>query len=310
METKNASGGPAEWVCKTCGIQLVAPVSACPSGQHSTNIPSNVVLAAQDEPYLMSRFERAKEPCDESQRLVLEYCEHLVGSHFSVSINMHPHTLLALFQDDRVRYVNLHDSRKAGSVIDYPPDAAAKRLGIDTLVFGIDGDKLNYGAVNLGGVGTFSYGAACVFLREEQILQSVSFLENNSFAYVSQSGSAVKLDVPHGVRALWGRAPILVLIKHLTTLLRSTAWTITEMAQLILFSEGDKKTDNYVEAQISFPITQKCIKRIVDPALDRKADPHTIEGRAALVSRNALTSFLESGIPGIEVEVLNSPNTH
>jgi hypothetical protein len=295
------------WTCRTCGVDLVSPMSACPIAQHTTNIPSNVVLAAQDEPDLMARLETLKEPCDKSQRQIIDDCESLIRSQFAVSINMHPHTLLELLQDERVRYVNLHDTRRAGAVIDYSPDAAAKRLGIDKLVFGDDGDKLNFGAVNLGGVGAFSYGAACVFLSDEKIRYDVSFLENNSFAYVSQSGSAVKLEVPHGVRALWNRVPILVLVKHFRRLCKATAWTGAELARLILFSEGDKKTDNYVEAQIAFPITQRCIKRIVfDPSLDRKANLETLAGQAALVSRNALATLLKSGIPEVETEVLNS----
>jgi hypothetical protein len=204
-----------QWKCKSCGYQLMTADPMCPTCHRPTAIPSNVILAAQDEPYLRTRFDDAINQSDETQRALIDNCTELITDHFAVSINMHPHTLLELFQDDRVRYVNMHDFRKAGAVLDYPADAIARRFGIDTLIFGIDGEKLNYGAVNLEGSGTFSYGAACVFLNEELIRDSTSFLENNSFAYHSQSGSSVRLEVPHGVRALWAQAPILGILKHL-----------------------------------------------------------------------------------------------
>ena len=86
--------------------------------------------------------------------------------------------------------LNLNDKLRAGVMLTYPPDLAAKRLGIEKLLFGPDGDHLVYGALNLGNIGLFSYGACCVFLATKPIEPMLSFLEENSFSYLTQRGAS------------------------------------------------------------------------------------------------------------------------
>src|SRR5580698_621804 len=95
-----------------------------------------------------------------------------------------------------------------------PPEWAAMRTGIDSLAFGSDGQHLTFGALNLGTMGLYAYGACCVFLRSEGIADQVSFLEGNSYSYCVFEGPAVSFQIPHGVRALWTTVSKLAILKH------------------------------------------------------------------------------------------------
>lgn len=147
-------------------------------------------------------------------------------------------------------------------MLTYPPDLAAKRLGIEKLLFGPDGDHLVYGALNLGNIGLFSYGACCVFLATKPIEPMLSFLEENSFSYLTQRGASVTLHLPAGVRALWSSVHTLAIVKHRKELAASNHWTTKALADRLLVSCGDKATDGFIEAQIRQPFTSSAIMEI------------------------------------------------
>ena len=223
----------------------------------------------------------------------LHACGDLIREHARVSINIQPESLLNLLQDPRICWLNLSDNLRAGALLAYPPELAAKRLGIEKLVFGPDGDHLIYGALNLGSTGLYSYGACCVYLDHRAIAPQLSFLEENSFSYCTQDGPSVALDVPKGVRALWHSVHTLAVVKHCKQLAASSTWTVRELAELILVSCGDKKTDRFIEAQVQQPITSESITEIVFARrYYRPVNARGIVGRAALLSRRIADHLL------------------
>jgi len=212
--------------------------------------------------------------------------------HFRVSINVHPEALLSMLQDDRIRYINLHDSLRANMVVDYDPELAAKRRGIDSLAFGSAGEKVTYGAVNLGTHGLVSYGSVCIFLRDSAIQFRTSFLEENSFSYVSGQPPSIKLDLSAALRAVWETVHKLAFVKHFRDII-SGKITPARIAGFVLVSTGDKHTDRFIEAQIYPPITSKHFAKITyDPRLYRACGTDRTLNMSANLNRRILKESL------------------
>jgi hypothetical protein len=216
----------------------------------------------------------------------LRESEAVIRDQARVSINIQPESLLNLLQDPRICWLNLNDNLRAGVMMTYPPELAAKRLGIEKLLFGPDGDRLVYGALNLGSIGLHSYGACCVFLDKKAIRSQVSFLEENSFSYLTQQGASVTLHVPEGARALWSSVHTLATVKHFRDLIASDTWTANALAALLIVTRGSKQTDRFIEAQVRQPFGSNAITEIVFARKKyRPVKARGIVGKAATLSR-------------------------
>lgn len=298
------------WICAHCNKNVNKPSKICPHCNLETEIPSHIVLAGEDEINLSHRFQICKKSMKNSKDLKrLNYYKRRLQKSISISINVHPETLVNLLQDERIKYTNLHENLRANAITKYDSELAAKRRGIDNLVFGADGEKLNYGAVNLGTLGLYSYGACCIFLKDREIKNRVSFLEENSFNYLTQSGPTIQLNIPQGSRALWPKAHVLSTVKHCKDLLKNKRWSNSELKKLILFSNGEKKTDRFIEAQIYPPISLGCFKKIMyNPNYSRQIKDKKIVGKTAVISRKILAEYFKSlDLHGIELEVEEKP---
>ncbi len=275
---------------------------------NATGIASNVALAGEDHEALARRLKDCKHVWQgmgaQAVRSVAA-CEELIRAHARVSINIQPESLLNLLQDPRICWLNLNDNLRAGALMTYPPELAAKRLGIEKIVFGPDGDHLIYGALNLGSLGLYSYGACCVYLNAPAIEAQVSFLEENSFTYLMQNGPAISLAVPAGARALWSSVHTLAIVKHYRDLAASSGWTVQKLAGLLLSSNGDKKTDRFIEAQVQQPITSAAITEVLfSPKQYRPIKTRGIVGRAAKLSRR-IADHLVAARGNIKVRIVD-----
>jgi len=267
-----------------------------------------VALAGEDEGHLLSRLDAWRQAVLERGAEGWERAEkalHVIELNKAVSINMHPETLVNILQDEKLRYVNLHDNLRARAILDYPPDWAAKRRGIDNLAFGNDGELLTFGALNLGTLGLYSYGACCVFLKSEELSDNLSFLERNSFSYCNVEGPAVSFYIPLGVRALWSTVPKLAILKLHEAILATAAADQRMLADLVLKCEGDKSTDEFIEAQIFPPITMTCFKKVLyNPKITRPIRSKGTVGKSAKLSRRLLGEYLKSLEGDIAVEII------
>jgi len=278
------------WKCATCGKKLALPCERCPSNRHVTLLPTNLIRAAADQGALETRYHACCEGDGTDAVKRLRDCERVIRKHFAVSINVHPEALVNFLRSPKIRYLNLHDNLGAGAVIDYDRDLAATRLGVDTVLFGDDGKKLNFGAINLGTIGLYSYGAACVFLKSSAIHQRTSFLQNNSFTYVTGSLPNIGINPPSaGERALWPTLPMLATVKYERQFRTIKRVARNVLADVVLSSSGDKNSDVFIEAQIFPPITREAISQIYfSPSRYRKIQSKSLVGKTAQHNRDIL----------------------
>jgi hypothetical protein len=285
-----------------------------------TGCPVNVQLAVRAasalEKALTEQLAAAAADSD-PQHLYSEF-SRLFISLLHVSMNVHPETLLSMLQDERIRYTNLHDNLRANMLLDYDPELAAKRRGIDSLAFGSAGEKVAYGAVNLGNRGLISYGSVCIFLRNDEIRSRTSFLQENSFSFVKGEFPTITFDLSTALRAVWDTVDRLAFVKHFAQI-ASGDIDPKQVADIVLVSTGDKQSDRFIEAQIYPPITIRHFARIVyDPTIPRKYGNDRVLKLAAELSDDLLQEGLHySGLfatklqrEGIEFQYLGSGRRH
>ena len=118
------------------------------------------------------------------------------------------------------------------------------------------------------------------------------------------NGPSISFAIPFGSRALWHNLPSLAALKHRGEILAAVEMDKEKLAALVLKSDGDKSSDEFVEAQIYPPITLKCFKRIVyDPKLTRPIRAKGLVGKSAALSRRLLARYLKSLDGDVAIEI-------
>jgi len=304
--------------CTSCTERLERPRRRCPVCKKKTGCPSYLVYAEEDRESLDQRVRDRQKSLDSRSWTKLDNLRRRIKKAMRVAINMRLESLLNLLSDPRIAYTNLHGNQLAGAVVSDDPDTRYniynKRRALDLLLFGPDGEEVRFGALSLGGPGLFSYGAASILLKEEEALNCrISFLEENSFFYYQNDPPGVSVKVSEGVRALWPDAPMLAVLKHEMDLVKRRSWAHEQLRDLILFCEGNRRTDRFIEAQIAPPLTLENIEKIIvySPAAYINHGTGTeIEGEMAELSRNLVVTLCSSAESrGIIVEAISDSRT-
>jgi len=305
------------WKCNVCGAEINPPKFKCPKCNGITGITSNVVVSFEDEKFLEKRYQKCKEDCDEEKKKKLKKFVKIFKDNLSISINLHSGSLINFLQNERIPYLNLYDNIKAK--VEYDPELIAKRRAMDNLLFGKDCENLIHSAINLGNIGLVSYGAACIFLKlDENVKKNTSFIEQNSFDYINSSSTATNITIPPGIRALWNTVHKLAVVKHQKELKNNSNLSYKELSNLILFSDGEKKNDRFIEALILQPITRKSVSRIIySPYHDRIINAKGLLGKTEKHNRKILedlsnsaekliSSQIELFLPEVTFEVVDN----
>lgn len=122
------------------------------------------------------------------------------------------------------------------------------RLAIESKLFGGYAGEIRYGALSLDGSGLKSYGAYTLKLREVAIADRTTLLEVNSFDFVERHGIRPRVGLPSGYRATWEDRHRLVVAKLADRI--SAGASEAEFSTMLLRGEGDRATDDFIEAHI------------------------------------------------------------
>lgn len=115
-----------------------------------------------------------------------------------------------------------------------------------------------------------SYGSVCMLIRNKDIQLGTSFLEGNTFSYLTGTPPNGVLDLSRALRAVWDTLLILAVVKHLGEICSPGA-AKTALADILLKSSGDKRTDRFIEAQVYPDITVRNVERVTySPAHSRR----------------------------------------
>ena len=139
-----------------------------------------------------------------------------------------------------------------------------KRLTVEAYLFGNYAQEIRYAALSLDGAGVKSYGDYALKLKDIAIRDRASLLEENSFFFAEKlpaNHNLTLLDpIPRGCRAAWkGRRKLAVakLGRKITA-----ATDEKEFAKILLQSEGNRQTDDFIEVFIYGSFDRNAVESI------------------------------------------------
>ncbi len=139
---------------------------------------------------------------------------------------------------------------------------------IKGILFGNYGPHIRYAALSLdGGEGLVSYGSCSVSLRKELCLNKATLMEENSYSFVRRHRILPGDTIPEGRRALWQDRHYLATAKIAGKIDKST--TGRDFAGLLLYSVGDRSTDEFIEVHIYGPFGKEAFATAVIPAIKK-----------------------------------------
>ena len=236
--------------CSQCDTALTGDEWHCPACGHFLGAPNVRTCSASAE--LDALAARAKLAEDEaSQRGCLDAAQAfsaMVHSESGVVVALPPNIALNLVSDPRSIYQNYEQLVEGGSRTPAQAESDRKRRAVGGLLFGSYAREIRYGALTLDNMGPPSYGEISFRLRNITVQNRVSFTETNTYDFVDQHGLTPGKEIPKGYRAIWRNRDQLALAKLGRQLSNNQARE--DWSKLLLQSEGNRATDEFIEAHI------------------------------------------------------------
>jgi len=130
----------------------------------------------------------------------------------------------------------------------------------EALLFGHYGEEIRYAALSLDGTGLESYGPYAMMLKEIAIAKRAVLLEKNSFHFITQHNLQFGQAVPLGYRAVWQERHKLAVAKLAGEI--SSKTLPDEYPGILLFSDGNRETDRFIEVHIYGAFDNKAVESV------------------------------------------------
>lgn len=135
-----------------------------------------------------------------------------------------------------------------------------QRRAVEAIIFGAYGEEIRYAALSLNGTGLRSYGAYTMKLKKVAIAERTTLLEDNSYQFVEKHDMRPGDNIPRGYRALWHDRHKIAVSKLYQRITPQTSEN--EFAKIMLFSEGNRSTDEFVEVYIYGSFDNKAVDSV------------------------------------------------
>jgi hypothetical protein len=236
--------------CGNCNKDVHYSLIDCPTCAEPLG-PPNMRMAsipAQKEA-MGKRYEEACQSArDRSCEDALKEFEGACDSSFAV-INMDAKFLDSFLSNDKLSYSGYKKQVDAGIRIPAIPEDASMREAAEAIMFPSFGAEITYAALSIDGRGLGSFGPISIRLREDVIRNRATVLQMNSYDFVTDGNRLYKHeDLPEGYIATWDDRAKLCVIKCADTV--QSGQSVDEYGRILLYSEDDKKTDEFLEVHI------------------------------------------------------------
>ncbi len=225
----------------------------------------NEVSAENEINALEERYNNAAEyVIANGSQTALEAFEHCFTSKVQAVINIKfPPLSTWLLSDDA--YKNYYRLTNDGLRDIATPENDRKRNIVDSFLFGYYARDMVFAALSLKNEGLKSYGNCTVLLDENIIIPRVTVIEENSYNFAERHGiNLEKVEIPKGYRAIWGNKLKLAVAKlHLQIDINCIE---EDFCNLVLFSDGNKENDEFMEVHIYNELSEYAVKSINIPA--------------------------------------------
>ena len=234
--------------CPNCNSPLSWEKDSCPSCGHYVG-PPNIREVESERDALKARYEQAAE--DSRARgclnMVTEFTERVAQDSVAV-INLWPSFLAQFLNGEKSLYSGYTlqteaETRRAANLSN-----DRERRGTEGTLFGDYGLQIRYAALSIDCIGLVSYGSCSVSLRNALCINKGTLLEENSYSFVHRHRILPGDQIPEGRRAVWQDRHYLASAKIAGTIVQAT--TERNFAKLLLLSNGDRATDEFIEVHI------------------------------------------------------------
>ncbi len=250
--------------CSKCGASLSATLRHCPTCQTDAGAPNVRHCRTEGNlKALKARFDDAQSRAS-AKGCLKEFgdLEATIKNKSSVVVSMTAGMAKNLFENPNVLYTNYEQLVGANARKPAGPDNDRHRCAVGGLLFGSYANLIRYGALSLTKEGLPTYGDVHCRLRSVTIDKRTSFLETNSYRFVSDHKIVAGVKLPAGYMACWEYRYHLVLAKLADSLL--VEQTESDWQEILIQSDGkDRKNDSFVEAHIYEGFDRNAIESLV-----------------------------------------------
>lgn len=235
--------------CPQCSSEILETDEKCLTCGYYAG-PPNVRAVERDEERqaLEERYLKAIETAhvNGSDENLMRFAEAVQTSQ--AVINLRLNALYHLVMADDALYANYSGAVEGESRSSAAWRADRHRRSVEGMLFGGYGKAIRYAALSLDGSGVNSYGPYAIKLREIAVRARTTVLEENSYDFVRRHCLVPGDAIPPGHAAVWANKHKLAVAKLAPQISGSTRED--EFARILLFTEGKRETDNFLEAHI------------------------------------------------------------
>jgi len=240
--------------CAKCGREVQDNQTHCSFDYEFHGYP-NVKFAQREAPVLGERVLNVTDALQQ-QAGSTETVASLrsFAAETGAVVNADASFLRTFLNSDRALYATYRKQLEAGTRTPAQEEFDKERASAEALLFGTNA-IIVYAALAVAGQGLTSYGHAAMRLKTEAIDARASLLDENSFTFCRKH----RLPFPSGHRSTWDERADLVLAVLGEKIV---AGATDDLPALLLFSEGDRQTDQFIEVHIWGEFSNAAIGRV------------------------------------------------
>lgn len=140
------------------------------------------------------------------------------------------------------------------------------RRAVGAKLYGQGATEIVYAALSLDGRGLTSYGPVSLQLRDVAIEDRATVLDENSYRFAGRPGVSLLGPLPRGHLSVWYDREELIIAKLAPLLARDM--TAGDFVRLVMRSEGNRQTDEFLEVHIWGGFDRKALDSVHVDVLD------------------------------------------
>jgi hypothetical protein len=175
-------------------------------------------------------------------------------------INVELGFLYEFISNDKLLYSNYDLSVGSKTRKPAPEKHDRHRRTVEAILFGHYAPEIRYAALSLNGSGPKYHDSYAIKLREVAIIDRATLLEDNSYHFVATHNIQAGDDIPHGYTSVWTDRHKLAVAKLWDQI--SAGTLEQEHPKILLFSEGKRDTDRFIEVHIYGGFDNKAIESV------------------------------------------------
>ena len=214
--------------------------------------------------------------------------EEAMKKTFAV-INVDCNFLLYLLTCKKILYSSYNMQVEAKIRRPAKPEDDQNRGAVGFKLFGYYFGEIIYAALSLDGKGVKSYGDYSIKLKEIAISHRATLLEDNSFHFSKKHN--IFQSLPLGYRAIWEEKHKLTVAKLAKRISGGTSKQ--EYAKILLYSEGNRETDDFIEVHIFGIIDINAIESLKGRFLPRNREEKVNLAKIKDYLKNAGIGWIE-----------------